>query len=161
MLASIAARSAARVGGRRTMSTAAAPKLHKYRDVAPELAKTRPPPGHDHVSRTIIILRPVPLPVLMNLLTTGGGGRDAAALYPCFSFYIINYIRLGMGGRGGDSHPPHRSVRCLPPTASFSMLSHPMPPSQNSSDTFCSLLSLYLYIPFSRRSLNPPSAPPW
>ena len=83
------------------MSTAAAPKLHKYRDVAPELAKTRPPPGHDHVSRTIIILRPVPLPVLMNLLTTGGGGRDAAALYPCFSFYIINYIRLGMGGRGG------------------------------------------------------------
>lgn len=57
------------------MSTAAAPKLHKYRDVAPELAKTRPPPGHDHVSRTIIILRPVPLPVLMNLLTTGGGGE--------------------------------------------------------------------------------------
>ena len=32
------------------MSTAAAPKMHKYKDVAPELAKTRPPPGHEHVS---------------------------------------------------------------------------------------------------------------
>lgn len=51
MLATIAARSAARVGSRRTMSTAAAPKMHKYKDVAPELVKTRPPPGHEHVSR--------------------------------------------------------------------------------------------------------------
>ena len=35
----------------RSMSTAAAaPKIHKYKDAAPELMKTRPPPGHDHVS---------------------------------------------------------------------------------------------------------------
>jgi len=47
MLANTALRTAARVGGRRTMSTA--PKMHKYSDVGAELAATRPPPGHDHV----------------------------------------------------------------------------------------------------------------
>ena len=39
----------ARVGSRRTMSTVA-PKIHKYKDAAPDLVKTRPPPGHEHVS---------------------------------------------------------------------------------------------------------------
>ena len=44
-------RNAARVGSRHPMSTAAAPKIHKYKDAGPELMKTRPPPGHEHVSR--------------------------------------------------------------------------------------------------------------
>lgn len=36
-----------RVGSRRTMSTA---KMHKFSETGEALAKTRPPPGHDHVS---------------------------------------------------------------------------------------------------------------
>lgn len=56
MIASSALRTAARVGSRRPMSTAAAPKIHKFRDMQGELAKTRPPPGHDHVRREIILV---------------------------------------------------------------------------------------------------------
>ena len=52
---STAVRNTARVSSRRPMSTAATPKIHKYKDAAPELMKTRPPPGHDHVSRTIVV----------------------------------------------------------------------------------------------------------
>ncbi|KAL9191225.1 hypothetical protein ACHAXT_000931 [Thalassiosira profunda] len=46
MLASLAARSAARAAARRPMSTAAAPKMHKAKDAWGKLP--RPPPGHDH-----------------------------------------------------------------------------------------------------------------
>jgi len=41
---------AVRAAARRPMSTTAAPKLHKAKDAWGELKKTRPPPGHDHVS---------------------------------------------------------------------------------------------------------------
>ena len=105
------------------MSTAAAPKLHKYRDVAPELAKTRPPPGHDHVSRTIIILRPVPLPVLMNLLTTGGGGGTLPRSIHAFHFTSLITFDLEWGGGGGTlihltdqfaAYRPQRRSLCCP-----------------------------------------------
>jgi hypothetical protein len=49
MLSAVVVRTSARVGSRRTMSTVA-PKIHKYKDAAPDLVKTRPPPGHEHVS---------------------------------------------------------------------------------------------------------------
>lgn len=38
------------------MSTTAAPKMHKAKDAWVELKKTRPPPGHDHVSTKSIFL---------------------------------------------------------------------------------------------------------
>ena len=41
--------SAVRAATRRPMSTAT-PKMHKAKDTWGELSKTRPPPGHDHVS---------------------------------------------------------------------------------------------------------------
>ena len=42
--------SAIRAATRRPMSTTVAPKMHKAKDAWGELKKTRPPPGHDHVS---------------------------------------------------------------------------------------------------------------
>ena len=53
MIANTAIRAAARVGSRRPMSTVAAPKMHKAKDAWSELQKTRPPPGHPHVSETL------------------------------------------------------------------------------------------------------------
>ena len=42
------ASTAVRVGQRRSQSTAA-PKMHKWAESGEALAKTRPPPGHEHV----------------------------------------------------------------------------------------------------------------
>jgi hypothetical protein len=50
--AALALRVASRGGRSMSTAAAAAPKIHKYKDAAPELMKTRPPPGHDHVSST-------------------------------------------------------------------------------------------------------------
>lgn len=50
MFAPIALRTATRVGSRRQMSTAAAPKLHKWKESS-EAALNRPPPGHEHVRK--------------------------------------------------------------------------------------------------------------
>ena len=47
MFGSRIASAAVRVGQRR-MSTAA-PKMHKWAESGEALAKTRPPPGHEHV----------------------------------------------------------------------------------------------------------------
>ena len=48
MFGSRIATTAVRVGQRRSMSTAA-PKMHKWAESGDALAKTRPPPGHEHV----------------------------------------------------------------------------------------------------------------
>ena len=50
MIANATIRAAARAGSRRPMSAVAAPKMHKAKDAWAELQKTRPPPGHPHVS---------------------------------------------------------------------------------------------------------------
>ena len=47
MIGRIASTAAVRLGQRR-MSTAA-PKMHKWAESGEALAKTRPPPGHEHV----------------------------------------------------------------------------------------------------------------
>ena len=56
MMLSALRTSAARAATRRPMSTTAAPKMHKAKDAWVELKKTRPPPGHDHVSTKSIFL---------------------------------------------------------------------------------------------------------
>lgn len=56
MMLSALRTSAVRAATRRPMSTTAAPKMHKAKDAWVELKKTRPPPGHDHVSTKLLLL---------------------------------------------------------------------------------------------------------
>lgn len=66
--------SAVRAATRRPMSTTAAPKMHKAKDAWVELKKTRPPPGHDHVSTKSIFLFFFQLPI--GFVLPGGKMAD-------------------------------------------------------------------------------------
>ena len=70
------------------MSTTAAPKLHKAKDAWGELKKTRPPPGHDHVSikynNFIIIISPP--------IGCCGGGQKTCSLCICRVALHTNYF---------------------------------------------------------------------
>ncbi|KAL7454774.1 hypothetical protein ACHAWC_006375 [Mediolabrus comicus] len=79
MMLSALRTSAARAATRRPMSTTAAPKMHKAKDAWVELKKTRPPPGHDHVSTKSIFFSTETADRLLL-----GNGR----LFPCRSAYI-------------------------------------------------------------------------
>ena len=83
-------RNAARVGSRHPMSTAAAPKIHKYKDAGPELMKTRPPPGHEHVSREHCC------PNVRRLAVAACA--DVRCEKNC---HKSNLIFISIGGRGG------------------------------------------------------------
>eukprot|EP00571_Detonula_confervacea_P017052 CAMPEP_0172309228 /NCGR_PEP_ID=MMETSP1058-20130122/9582_1 /TAXON_ID=83371 /ORGANISM="Detonula confervacea, Strain CCMP 353" /LENGTH=88 /DNA_ID=CAMNT_0013021813 /DNA_START=42 /DNA_END=308 /DNA_ORIENTATION=+ len=71
MIASTAVRNVARVGSRRSMSTAT--KSHKYSDVAADLVKTRPPPGHAHTVFEPPFSPPVVAAGVIGVLCTGYG----------------------------------------------------------------------------------------
>mmetsp|Transcript_23282 Transcript_23282/g.39797 ORF Transcript_23282/g.39797 Transcript_23282/m.39797 type:complete len:91 (-) Transcript_23282:249-521(-) len=73
MIASTALRNAVRVGSRRPMSTASAPKTHMAKDVWPELQKTRPPPGHDHTVFEPPYNTAVVAAGVVTVITTGYG----------------------------------------------------------------------------------------
>ncbi|KAL3809923.1 hypothetical protein ACHAXA_005337 [Cyclostephanos tholiformis] len=74
MLSSTAVlRVASRSRGGRSMSTAAAPKFHKYKDAAPELMKTRPPPGHDHTVFEPPFSPPVVAASVIGVICSGYG----------------------------------------------------------------------------------------
>eukprot|EP00585_Thalassiosira_rotula_P004041 CAMPEP_0196139624 /NCGR_PEP_ID=MMETSP0910-20130528/6834_1 /TAXON_ID=49265 /ORGANISM="Thalassiosira rotula, Strain GSO102" /LENGTH=90 /DNA_ID=CAMNT_0041400373 /DNA_START=56 /DNA_END=328 /DNA_ORIENTATION=+ len=73
MIASTALRNAARVGSKRSMSTAAAPKQHKAKDMWATLEKTRPPPGHPHTVFEPPYSTPVVAGMVIGVITTGYG----------------------------------------------------------------------------------------
>ncbi|KAL7546395.1 hypothetical protein ACHAWF_009730 [Thalassiosira exigua] len=73
MIAATALRNVARASSRRPMSTAAAPKIHKYQDVKAELAGTRPAPGHDHTVFEPPFSVPVVAAGVVTVLSTGYG----------------------------------------------------------------------------------------